>query len=203
MIAVGSYILLFFVAYFGDNAIAGYTAATRYEQLFFLPLLGLSTAVISIVGQNFGGKNYDRVKETNHKALMIGIIILIFLGLIMYLSSELAMKIFTSNLEAIKYGSTYLKISAFMFPAFPFFFINNATFQGLKKPIIVMFMAILRFVFIPIIVLSLIIFLIDKNFVYIFIALVFMHWFIGIFYFIYSKYKISSILYTAIEFHED
>ena len=38
MIAVGSYILLFFVAYFGDNAIAGYTAATRYEQLFFLPL---------------------------------------------------------------------------------------------------------------------------------------------------------------------
>ena len=99
MIAVGSYILLFFVAYFGDNAIAGYTAATRYEQLFFLPLLGLSTAVISIVGQNFGGKNYDRVKETNHKALMIGIIILIILGIIMYLTSELAMTIFTSNKE--------------------------------------------------------------------------------------------------------
>ena len=203
MIAVGSYILLYFVAYFGNNAIAGYTAATRYEQLFFLPLLGLSTAVISIVGQNFGGKNYDRVKETNHKALMIGIIILIILGLIMYLTSELAMKIFTSNVEAIKYGSTYLKISAFMFPAFPLFFINNATFQGLKKPIVVMFMAILRFVFIPIIVLSLIILLLDNNFVYIFIALVFMHWFIGIFYFIYSKYKISSILYKAIEFHED
>ena len=39
-----------------------------------------------------------------------------------------------------------------MFPAFPLFFINNATFQGLKKPIIVMLMAILRFVLIPIIV---------------------------------------------------
>ena len=104
----------------------------------------------------------------------------------MYLSSELAMTIFTSNtVEAIKYGSTYLKISAFMFPAFPFFFINNATFQGLKKPIIVMFMAILRFVVMPIVVLSLIILLIDNNFVYIFIALVFMHWFIAsiLFYF--------------------
>ena len=203
MIAVGSYILLFFVAYFGDNAIAGYTAATRYEQLLFLPLLGLSTAVISIVGQNFGGKNYDRVKETNHKALMIGIIILIILGIIMYLTAELAMKVFTSNLEAIKYGSIYLKISAFMFPAFPLFFINNATFQGLKKPVVVMFMAILRFVFIPIIILSFIIFLIDKNFVYIFIALVLMHWFIGICYFIYSKYKIASILYKATESLED
>ena len=197
MIAVGSYILLFVVAYFGDNAIAGYTAAIRYEQLFFLPLLGLSTAVISIVGQNFGGKNYNRVKETNRKALKLGIFILIILGIIMYLTSGLAMTIFTSNEEVIKYGSIYLKISAFMFPAFPFFFINNATFQGLKKPLIVMFMAILRFVLIPIIILSLIIFLIDKNFVYIFIALVFMHWFIAIFYFIFSKYKIASILYKA------
>ena len=203
MIAVGSYILLFVVAYFGDNAIAGYTAAIRYEQLFFLPLLGLSTAVISIVGQNFGGKNYNRVKETNRKALKLGIFILIILGIIMYLTSELAMTIFTSNEEVIKYGSIYLKISAFMFPAFPFFFINNATFQGLKKPLIVMFLAILRFVLIPIIILSLIIFLIDKNFVYIFIALVFMHWFIAIFYFIFSKYKIASILYKAIEFRED
>ena len=121
----------------------------------------------------------------------------------MYLSSELAMKIFTQNVEAIKYGSTYLKISAFMFPAFPFFFINNATFQGLKKPIIVMFMAILRFVIIPIVVLSLIILLIDNNFIYIFTALVFMHWFIAIFYFIYSKYKITSILNKSIEFPED
>ena len=121
----------------------------------------------------------------------------------MYLSSELAMTIFTSDTEAIKYGSTYLKISAFMFPAFPFFFINNATFQGLKKPIIVMFMAILRFVVMPIVVLSLIILLIDKNFVYIFIALVFMHWIIAVFYFIFSKYKIASILYKAIEFRED
>ena len=121
----------------------------------------------------------------------------------MYFTSELAMTIFTSNIEAIKYGSIYLKISAFMFPAFPFFFINNATFQGLKKPIIVMFMAILRFVLIPIIVLSLIIFLIDKNFVYIFTALVLMHWFIAIFYFIFSKYKIASILFKAIEFPGD
>ena len=198
MIAIGSFILLYFVSFFGDNAIAGYTAATRYEQLFFLPLLGLSTAVISIVGQNFGGKKFNRVKETNNKALILGIIILIFLGIIMYLSSNLAMKIFTSSDEVIQYGSTYLKISAFMFPAFPFFFINNATFQGLKKPIIVMIMAILRFVIVPIVVVSLIILFLENNFVYIFTALVFMHWFIAFFYFIFSKYKISSILNKAI-----
>ena len=43
------------------------------------------------------------------------------------------MNLFTDNENVKKYGSDYLKISALMFPAFPLFFIGNATFQGLKK----------------------------------------------------------------------
>ena len=131
MIALGSYIVLLFVAFFGNNAIAGYSAATRYEQLFFLPLLGLNTAIIAIVGQNFGNKQYSRVIETYKKGLILGISLLTILGAVIFFTSELVINFFTSNNEAIEYGSTYLKISAFMFPAFPFFFIGNATFHGL------------------------------------------------------------------------
>ena len=74
MIAVGSYILIYFVGIFGVEAIAGYTSAGRYEQLFFLPLLGLSTATVSIVGQNYGAKQYQRVFETYKKGIKIGVI---------------------------------------------------------------------------------------------------------------------------------
>ena len=194
MIAIGSYIILFFVAKFGNNAIAGYSAATRYEQLFFLPLLGLSTAVISIVGQNYGSKKYERVKETYYKGLKLGILILTLLGLIIFISSKYAMMIFTSEKEVIDYGSTYLKISAFMFPAFPFFFIGNATFQGLKKAIVVMYMAILRFVIIPLICLSIVIKFKENNFFYIFLSLLLMHLIIALFYFLFTKYKFTRIL---------
>ena len=58
------YIILFFVSKFGTNAIAGYSAAVRYEGLLFLPLLGLNTAVITIVGQNYGAKQFNRIIET-------------------------------------------------------------------------------------------------------------------------------------------
>ena len=78
MIAIGSYILIFFVGFFGVEAIAGYTSAGRYEQLFFLPLLGLSTAVVSIVGQNYGAKEYKRVIETYRKGVSIGVLVLLF-----------------------------------------------------------------------------------------------------------------------------
>ena len=194
MIAIGSYILIFFVGFFGVEAIAGYTAAGRYEQLFFLPLLGLSTAVVSIVGQNYGAKEYIRVIETYRKGVSIGVLILSILGIIIFITSDLAMNLFSSNENVKKYGSNYLKISALMFPAFPFFFIGNATFQGLKRAIIVMYMAIIRFVLVPVLIISIIYFKIADDYNYIFFGLASMHWMIGLSYFYYCNRKFKKIL---------
>ncbi|MDC1059962.1 MATE family efflux transporter [Alphaproteobacteria bacterium] len=194
MIAVGSYILIYFVGIFGVEAIAGYTSAGRYEQLFFLPLLGLSTATVSIVGQNFGAKQYERVLETYKKGIKIGVIVLSLLGLIIFLTADLAMNLFTDNANVKQYGSDYLKISALMFPAFPFFFIGNATFQGLKRAIIVMYMAIMRFVLMPLILVSIIIYQVAENYNLIFFSLAAMHWIIGLSYYYYCNKKYKTIL---------
>ena len=96
---------------FGNEAIAGYSAAIRFEQLFFLPLLGLNTAIISIVGQNFGAKNYKRIIEAYDKGLKVGIIILILLGIIIFIISEIAIKFFTDNNEVIKYEASHFRVS--------------------------------------------------------------------------------------------
>ena len=77
LVAAGSYLLLSFINIFGDNAVAGYGAAVRFEHLFSLPVIGLNTAVISIAGQNFGAKRYDRIKDVYLKAIIIGIIIIV------------------------------------------------------------------------------------------------------------------------------
>ena len=116
------------------------------------------------------------------------------LGIIIFIISEIAIKFFTDNNEVIKYGSLYLKISALMFPAFPFFFIGNATFQGLKRAIIVMYMSILRFVIIPLIFLIMILKIFEINYTYMFISLATVHWIVGIMYYFFSKYKINKIL---------
>ncbi len=194
MIALGAYILLYFVSSYGNNAIAGFASAGRYEQLLFLPLLGLSTAVTSIVGQNFGANKPDRILETYKKAIKTGVIILSIVAIFLYFSAELSMRLFTDDEEVIFYGAVYLKIYAFGFPAFPLFFIPNATFQGLKKAIIVMYMAILRFVLTPIIVVSLINNFIMEDYIYMFIGLTIMHWVIGILYYRYSLNKIKKLI---------
>ena len=104
------------------------------------------------------------------------------------------MNLFTDNANVKQYGSDYLKISALMFPAFPFFFIGNATFQGLKRAIIVMYMAIMRFVLMPLIVVSIIIYQIEENYNLIFFSLAAMHWIIGLSYYYYCNRKYKTIL---------
>ena len=194
MIALGSYILLYFVSNYGDNAIAGFASAGRYEQLLFLPLLGLSTAVTAIVGQNLGAQQPKRILETFKKATTTGFILLSIVAIILFFTAELGMRLFTDNVEVIFYGSIYLKIWAFGFPAFPLFFISNATFQGLKKAEIVMYMAVIRFVLIPIIIITLINNYIAANYIYMFIGLVIMHWLVGIFYFYFSLRKLQRLV---------
>ena len=104
------------------------------------------------------------------------------------------MNLFTDNENVKKYGSDYLKISALMFPAFPFFFIGNATFQGLKRAVIVMYMAIMRFVLMPLILISIIFYKIDENYNLIFFSLAVMHWIIGLSYYYYCNKKYKTIL---------
>ena len=130
---VGNTIILAYVGIFGEYATAGYGSATRFEQVLLLPVLGLNTAIISIIAQNYGAKNFLRVKESYFKAITYGFIIMIFSGLIVYLSADKIVSIFSDNPNVIEFGAKYLKISAFIFPAYPIFFISNGLFMSLKK----------------------------------------------------------------------
>ena len=69
LISVGNFIILTYIGVFGEYAVAGFGSATRFEQILLLPVLGLNTAIISIIGQNFGAKNFLRVKESYFTAI--------------------------------------------------------------------------------------------------------------------------------------
>jgi len=150
LISVGNFIILSFIGVFGEFATAGYGSAARFEQILLLPVLGLNTAIISIIGQNFGSKNYLRVKESYFKAVIYGFAIMIISGLIIFVSADRIVSIFSDNQEVINYGSSYLKISALIFPAYPIFFISNGFFMAIKKSSYSMYLNIIRNVILPI-----------------------------------------------------
>ncbi len=56
-----------------------------------------------------------------------------------------------------------------------------------------MYMAIIRFVLVPIIVILFVNNFIEENYIYMFVALTLVHWIIGILYYFYSSNKIRNI----------
>ena len=187
MISIGVFIILFFISQYGDLALAGYGTAIRYEQIYLLPVLGLNTAVLSMVGQNFGAKKIKRVSEIYNKALLYGCTFMFFCGFIIYFSAETAVGFFTNDPNVIQYGKTYLQITALMEPIYPIFFISNALIQGLKKANIVMFLTLGRMVILPSIILSFLIFYLESSFGFVFWGLLVINWIFGIFVFLFTK----------------
>jgi putative MATE family efflux protein len=144
LISVGNFIIFAYIGVFGEYATAGYGSAARFEQILLLPVLGLNTAIISIIGQNFGAKNFSRVKESYFKAVMYGFTLMLISGLIIFLSADKIVSIFSNNQDVISFGTTYLKISALIFPAYPIFFISNGFFMAIKKSTYSMYLNIIR-----------------------------------------------------------
>ena len=156
LISVGNFIILAYIGVLGEYATAGYGSAARFEQILLLPVLGLNTAIISIIGQNFGAKNFSRVKESYFKAVMYGFTLMLISGLIIFLSADKIVSIFSNNQNVISFGTTYLKISALIFPAYPIFFISNGFFMAIKKSTYSMYLNIIRNVilFVPTIIMA-------------------------------------------------
>ena len=148
-IGVGIFNILYFIGQFGELATAGYGAALRVEQVFLLPVIGLNTAVLSIGGQNFGAKEFYRIKELYYKALLFGCSFMAIAGIILFFGAEFFVSQFTDNTKAIYHGAIYLKIAALIGPIYPVFFITTAVFQALKKSIYSLYLSILRLTALP------------------------------------------------------
>ena len=148
--SIAATIVFTYVGLFGEYAVAGYGSATRIEQVVLLPILGINTAIISIIAQNIGAKYYDRVEQSYFTSIKYGLIIMLIAGVVIFISADFVPKFFSSNPEVIMHGSMYLKISAFILPAYPIFFLSNGFFMALKKSEKAMVNNIARNVIVPV-----------------------------------------------------
>ena len=192
-IGVGLFNILYFIGQFGDLATAGYGAALRIEQVFLLPVIGLNTAVLSIGGQNFGAKSYDRIRELYKKALLFGSSFMMCAGIIIFFGAESLVSLFTDNSEAIYHGAIYLKVAALIGPIYPVFFITTAVFQAVKKPLYSLYLSILRLTAFPFLSLWYVINIRGGDYEDIFYTIMATNWAMGIAVLIFIGYFLNNV----------
>ena len=151
-IILGGFVTVSLVGRFGSEHVAGYAVGLRIEQVLLLPALGLNSAVMAIVGQNFGAGLTTRVHETYRKSLLVGLIMAAVSIPVMLFLSPAMMDFFTNDESIRNTGAAYLRIDAIAFYAYVVIFLSTASLQAIKQPLFPMFLGIARQFVIPVII---------------------------------------------------
>ena len=96
-VALGIFVITYFLSHFGQEVVAAYGVATRIEQLVLLPTIGLNTAALTLTAQNGGAGLYDRVRQTVRKALIYGGFITVGGSVLLFFGAEFLMGLFTDD----------------------------------------------------------------------------------------------------------
>ncbi len=132
---VGNYLLTGVMAQFGDEAMAGWAVVGRLTVVAFGGIFSLSGAIGGIFGQNFGARQYDRLRQAYRDALLFGLIYTLAAWGLLILVSPSVSQIFglTPLGQEVVRAYTHIGAGGFLFGGA--LFVSNAAFNALGKPV--------------------------------------------------------------------
>lgn len=131
--SIGSMTLQTAVNGFGSSVIAGFTAASRVEQITNIPMSGLGVGTMTFVSQNYGAGNYDRMFKTVRKIFFLDVAVSVLCSVLLVSVGPYAVRLFMSeNNEEIMFAAIhYLRAIAICYSLVAVLFVFRNTLQGM------------------------------------------------------------------------
>ncbi len=143
-VALGIFVITWFISRFTPHAVAAYGIATRIEQILLLPTIGLNIATLTLTGHNFGAGRLDRVAETWRTSVRYGLLLMGLGGVVLLAGARPLMGAFSADQEVVATGAAYLRVAAFTLGAYVILYQTVFMLQGLKRPLFALWIGIAR-----------------------------------------------------------
>lgn len=118
------------VAPLGIIPIAANSFAIIAESLCYMPGYGIGDAATTLVGLCVGAQKKKLTQHFAYTAVALGMVVMTFMGIIMYIFAPLMMSIITPDTEISNLGATILRIEAFAEPMFAASIVSYYAFVG-------------------------------------------------------------------------
>jgi putative MATE family efflux protein len=116
---------------YGSDAVAAYGLGGRVDMVIILPFIGVSTALLSLVGMYYGASRVDLVERIAAYAIKRTLLASVIFGIPVYLFPEVLLRVFTHEPSVIAIGKTYLRYIVFAYPMIAFGMNAGRILQGL------------------------------------------------------------------------
>lgn len=119
-----------YVNAFGGYAVAGFTAANKFNSILQLPMDTFSLTITTFTGQNLGANHKDRVQKGLSFVLKFTFATLIIMGIPTFIAAPQLISLFSSEPEVIGYGVSMLRIMVPFYPVLAITMIYSGAMRG-------------------------------------------------------------------------
>ena len=138
-------LLLVIVA--STDAVAVYSTGWRVVTIATTPILAIATALISVVGANYGAKKYEEILVAHRYSMKIAIIFGFIAAIVVYVFAPQIVSVFAYTGTSTRLSPqliAFLSVIVIYFPTMGYGCTSTFVFQGTGNGITAMFQTILR-----------------------------------------------------------
>lgn len=135
------------VATAGTDAVAVYTAGWRVVFFAIIPMVAISTAVISVAGAAYGARKFGNIRTVHIFSVTLGIAIALVISAMTFFFARQIAVIFTYSPESAHLApeiAAFLAVMCFFYPFIPPGVMSGAVFQATGRGMASLVMTILR-----------------------------------------------------------
>lgn len=137
MVAIDGFIILVFnrviMKYGNDVYIAIVGIVIRFIDLTVMPIIGITQGFSTIVGFNYGAKQYERVKRILANTIIWNTVYSFIIFIIMMAFPSQLISIFSGDPEFIRLGITPFRILIILYPLWSLQLLGGTFFQAIGK----------------------------------------------------------------------
>ena len=129
------------------DGVAVYTTGWRVVSIAILPLVGISTAVVSVTGAAFGKRSFNKANIAHRYAIKIGFMIEVVIAAATFIFAPQIAAAFTYTEEAAYIAPdliTFLRVVSISYVTVPFGMLSSSLFQGTGKGMNALIVTVLR-----------------------------------------------------------
>lgn len=115
---------------FGTQAIAAWGVYGKIDFIFWMTINSLGIAITTFAGQNFGARQYDRVRRGTRVCLAMAAGSTLFISVVFYLGAELLFRVFSQDGEVIAVGVQMMHVLVPVYITYVCIEILSGTLRG-------------------------------------------------------------------------
>ena len=116
IMAFGQLVFNRILVYFSTDSVAAYQVGGRVEMLIFLPIMGIASALTTMVGMFYGAKEIEKIKFIIKYGISWSVSITVICAAILFVYAPQVTRAFTNDVVIQNLAVSYLRYMCFIFP---------------------------------------------------------------------------------------